>query len=108
MCFICDQLGQVILHTRLRAAIAAKTPAKRQNKKVAGSTYGIAKRAITKPVLQISTNIGAMALSRESFMDNLLKILRIFSKTSILGSFHKYTFEMQGKLVMLHLIIYEI
>jgi len=88
MCLICDQLGHVILHTKLRAAMAAKTPAKRQNKKVAGSTYGIANRAITKPVLQMSTNIGAMALSSESFMDNLLKILRFFTEVPILGSFH--------------------
>lgn len=80
MCLICDQLGQVILHTRLSAAIAARTPAKRQNRKVAGSTYGIAIRAITKPVLQMRTKIGAIALSSESFMGNLLKILRFFTE----------------------------
>ena len=58
--------------------MAANTPAKRQNKKVAGSTYGMAKRAITKPVLQMITNIGAIALSKVNFMGNLLKILKFF------------------------------
>ena len=65
-------------HTRLSAAIAATTPAKRQNRKVAGSTYGIAMRAITNPVLQINTNTGAITSSKPSFMDNLLKLLRFF------------------------------
>jgi hypothetical protein len=71
--------------------MAARTPAKRQNKKVAGSTKGIARRAMTKPVLQISTNIGAMMLSKLSFMGNLLKILEFFNQPFILGSFDKHS-----------------
>jgi hypothetical protein len=35
------------------------TPVKRRNKNVAGSIYGIPKRAMMKPVLQINTNNGA-------------------------------------------------
>jgi hypothetical protein len=42
---------------------------------------------MTKPVLQISTNIGAMALSKLSFMVNLLKIGAFFIQPLILGSF---------------------
>jgi hypothetical protein len=36
---------------------------------------------MTKPVLQISTNIGAIALSKLSFMVNLLKIGGFFYST---------------------------
>jgi len=108
ICLICDQLGQVIFHTRLSAAIAARTPENRQNKKVAGSTYGIAKRAITKPVLQMSTNIGAIALSKESFMDNCLKILRIFTESLILGSFLISPSQIHQGEVMLQRNIYAI
>ena len=38
MCLIWDQLGQVMRQNKLSAAMAARTPTQRQNKKVAGST----------------------------------------------------------------------